>query len=448
MKKVLVFLLTLGFVANAFALDLGNGLTLNGEVKTGLRVATTADESEDTDDTTAGGYNDDADAQLRVRLTAGYEADWGGAKIRLQSLGGAQFVPRFAYGWANFLDKKIVVSGGLAIEDIWGLGKLSDNVFDPNVDEVNGVRVALNIVDGLSFGFALPVDQVTYYNRVTESSVAVNTKKDVTIGNLFGGVVIGALYKSDLVSAAAGVRLYPAIDSKAYGGSPDAKGDYATTESYANIIAGVEVNAVPGLKVIVDSRFDTRKKNFDDTYVVSPEKIGYSRIGLKGQYEIGKLTPYLVGDVAIFNQKSEEKDGNYFIDKETNGVASDDDYNYKDSGAGNTDVPGGLSFKLEIGAEYALTEKLTAYLGLGSDNVAWLAGDVDLEADTPVNRPGNGIFAKPGLKIAIGGGSIEIFDKINGIAAVDKQYTDPITSKVKSYSSVTNQLQIDFNWSF
>jgi hypothetical protein len=103
-----------------------------------------------------------------------------------------------------------------------------------------------------------------------------------------------------------------------------------------------------------------------------------------------------------------------------------------------------MSFAVEIGAEYALTDRLTAFLGLGSDNVAWLAGDIDKKKN--IDRPGNGIFAKPGLKIAVGGGSIEIFDKINGIAAVDREYMKG--TSVETYSSVTNQLQVDLNWSF
>ncbi|MDR1094999.1 MAG: hypothetical protein LBL31_01275, partial [Spirochaetaceae bacterium] len=113
MKKVLVFLLTLGFAASAFALDLGNGLTVTGEVKAGVNVYSADDGNSDTDDTNVKAWNQDAGQINRARLTFAYAGDWGGAKVRLQSLGfaGAVTAP-YAYGWANLLGGKIVVSGG------------------------------------------------------------------------------------------------------------------------------------------------------------------------------------------------------------------------------------------------------------------------------------------------------------------------------------------------
>ncbi|MDR1096129.1 MAG: hypothetical protein LBL31_07045, partial [Spirochaetaceae bacterium] len=146
MRKVLVFLLTLGFAASAFALDLGNGLTVTGEVKAGLSVNSGDDGKDATDDNTAKAWNQDAERAYRIRTTFGYAGDWGGAKIRLQADGNAEIITvpaaanpevyrpdiftQFAYGWADFLEKKVVVYGGLAMEDLWGLGKLSANVFD------------------------------------------------------------------------------------------------------------------------------------------------------------------------------------------------------------------------------------------------------------------------------------------------------------------------------
>jgi hypothetical protein len=370
---------------------------------------------------------------LRVRLTAGYEADWGGAKIRLQSLSGENFGTKFAYGWANFLDKKIVVSGGLAIEDLWGLGKLSDNVFDPNVDSVNGVRVALNLIDGLSFGFALPVDQVTYYNYTTVGGVSsTSTKGNVTIGNLFGGVVIGGLYKSDFISAAAGVRLHPVIDSKVYGGTSDGS-DYATIEGYADIIAGVEVHPIAPLTVILDARFDTRKMNTDDAYVTD-SKNGYARIGPLVQYSVGALTAHIKGDIAIQTGVYEFGGTDYKGENIADTIAASGSVTQASIEAMHALwVPvenfGDASFAVEAGAGYDITDAINLYFNIGSDNAGWIAG--------------NGLYVKPGAKIAVGGGSIEIFDKINGLAAdsIERTGQDDI-------SRVINQLQIDFNWSF
>jgi hypothetical protein len=472
--KVLVFLLTLGFVTSAFALDLGNGLTLNGEVKTGLAVNTVADENEDNEDTKASGWNEDAGQVLRVRLTAGYEADWGGAKIRLQSDGG-NFFPKFAYGWANFLGEKIVVYGGQIDGHLWGTGNFSLTVIDTGLDALGGVRVEVKPITGLSVGFALPFDPVTYYsynatgdpntvyydvgqgNSGTMTTVDPDTvgwQKQTgarTIGNVFGGAAIGALYKSDLFTAAATVRLFPAIDSKAYGGDfnlVNGSKKYGEVEGYVDILGGVEVKPIAPLTVLLEARHDSRKFNKNTDGNIQDNKIGFTNIVLKGQYEIGAITAHLQGSIFLQNNVSEkgdtakgENEYQYYIDGVQ--VEQSDRYVQKDL---LTEKPGDMAFAFELGGDSKLNDIVNAYLNIGSDNVAWLAGDIDIKKNPALDHPGNGLFVKPGVKIAIGGGSIEIFDKINGLGAKDREYTKG--PSVETYSSVTNQLQVDFNWSF
>jgi hypothetical protein len=447
MKKVLVFLLTLGFVASAYAIDLGNGLTLTGEVKTGVRVLTQADNNDDTEDTRVQGYNNDAGQILRNRLTFAYDSDLGGGKIRLEGLGydtSGYFYEKYAYAWANFLEKKIVVYGGHIGDDLWGLGKLSINVFDPSLDAVKGVRVAFNVVDGLSFGFALPFDSVTY-GTWSNNAWSPRTSDGGTLGSFFGRAVIGGVYKSDLVSGAATLRLYPEIDSKVFGGTPNAADKYALYKGYVDAIAGVEIHPIDPLKIVVDSRFDTRKfdKNADGN--IQAIKIGSTRVGVRANYELGALTFHLFGDIRAQNGGSAKKGDSaksqspqsFYIDDVM--VTKDDYVDYV-----KVETLGDMSLAFRLGGDYKVSDTVGAYLQIGSDNVLWLAGDIDIK--NGVDRPGNGIYVKLGGKITLGSSSIEIFDKVNGLGAADREYYK--NQDIETYSSINNQFQIDFNWSF
>jgi hypothetical protein len=409
MKKVLVFLLTLGFAASAFALDLGNGLSVVGEVKSGVRVITENDGNDDTDDTRISNWNNDAGRALRTRVNFNYTGDWGGGKIRLQSngfglpdvtnsdstpLNGVVYV-EYAYGWANFLDSKIVLSAGKIGDDLWGLGKLSGNVFDPSFDAVTGVRAAFNLVPGLSFGFGLPsAAQVTTGSGTGEYNYG-------TPASYFGGLVFGGLFKSDFFSAAATVRLNPKYDAKASHGTGDDK------DAYAEVIGGIEIPLAP-LNILVDARFDSRNEDEGTT--------GFIRIGPLVRFTAGALTAHARGDIGIQNGKSAT-------------VAAD-------SGRGKTEKPEDTSIAFRVGVDYAVNSTLGAYFRVGSDNVAWLAGDK--------TSPGNGLYIQPGVKFTLGTSNIEIFDKINRLGAEELAATDTL----KARSPVVNQFQIEFAWSF
>jgi hypothetical protein len=416
MKKVLVFLLTLGFVASAYAIDFGNGLTLTGEVKTGVRVTTAADGDDDTDDTLISGWNNDAGRALRTRATFSYTGDWGGAKIRLQGNGfGAPNIPsgtdktpgkledltplngvvfvEYAYGWANLLDSKIVLSAGKIGDDLWGLGKLSGNVFDPSFDAVTGVRAAFNFVDGLSFGLALPTAA-----QVTTRNSDGHEFNYGTVGSYFGGLVFGGLFKADFFSAAATVKLVPKFDAKA----SNATG--TDSDAYVEVIGGIEVPLAP-LNIVVDARFDSRSE--DD----NAKTTGFIRIGPLVRFTAGALTAHARGDIGIQNGKSTKVAG--------------------DSGRGATENKNDdASIAFRVGVDYAVNSTLGAYFQVGSDNVAYFDG--------------NGLYVKPGVKITLGTASIEIFDKINKLGAEKIKQTAP----KDDYSPVNNQFQIDFNWSF
>jgi hypothetical protein len=417
MKKFLIFLLTLSFVASAFALDLGEGLTLTGEVKSGLKLYTEeTDGDDDTANTSIGFYNNDAGAPLRVRLTANYDVDWGGVKVRLQ--GGPQSIDpkvtgfgpfplgdnvlvKYAYGWANFLDKKITAYGGKIGDDLWGLGKLSINVFDPALDagDQTGLRVAFKLIDGLNFGLMFPLTSFA------------NAPAGQEVGAFFGSTIFGVLYTSDFISGAAGLALHPKKDESAPNVNDGIKG-------YVDVILGLEVKPIAGLTAVVDARIDTRK--IERGYAQT--KSGYVRIGPKVQYVTGPLTAHLQGDILITNDGKDE-------------ISGED--NYAEGGSLERKEQGDATIGLRIGAEYAVTDAIKPYLQIGSDNIAWLTGE-----DT--NRTGNGLYLKPGVVFTISPtASIEIFDKINKLGA--KPQVDQILDE---YSSITNQFQIDVNWSF
>jgi hypothetical protein len=443
-----------------------------GEVKTGLAVETKDDGKDDTGDTTAYGQNDDAGVGIRNRLTFGYAAGWGGAKIRLQSVDLGAVVPAYAYGWVNLLGSRIVVYGGKIGDDLWGTGQLPDKIIDKNFDNVNGVRVEIRPVAGLSVGFGLPFDPVTYGltpagfdesgiwttdpDNIKVSVGALGESRNRTILDVLGGANIGGIYKADLFSAVANVRFNPAIYMETYGASkiPDPLNatnlKFLERETFVEILAGVEANPIAPLKVMFEVMHDTRKFNKD--FNILESKVGFTRITLKGLYEIGPITAHLQGDIAIQNQSADKGDT---TKTQLDGSAQDEKKFYIDR-KNVTDktyayyVPveklGDMSFAFEVGGDYKLNDIFNAYLNIGSDNVAWLAGDINDKKG--IQRPGNGLFVKPGVKIAIGGGSIEIFDKINGLGAADNEKYDGNTDKTTSYSSITNQFQIDFNWSF
>ncbi|MDR0638959.1 MAG: hypothetical protein LBG27_08710, partial [Spirochaetaceae bacterium] len=244
-------------------------------------------------------------------------------------------------------------------------------------------------------------------------------------------------------------------------------------------ILGVEVNPIDALKVVLDTDFDTRK--FEDH-----AKIGSSRIGLKGEYTAGPLTAHLQGDARIQNEKYAdllEDIGKAEADSRLKAVAAGFQVTNKTSrGEAKTPTdhakiyyadyvpvgnPGDLSLAFRIGADYKVNDTIGVYLQIGSENILWFKGDVDLkksgeyvaeeEAKVDPNydamwkyqMPGAGLYAKLGGKITFGTSSIEIFDKINRIGAGDLEKQNA-TDKTKydSYSPITNQFQVDFNWVF
>jgi hypothetical protein len=388
MKRVLVFALVLFFAgASVFAVDLGNGLTAAGEIKTGVRVLT------ENDDTTVDLYHTDAGGTgFRPRLTLTYTGDWGGAMVRFQNTQATSGVDLpVAYGWANLLGGKIVVAGG-ALADSWGLPKLSSYVFDPNLDGVTGARVEFKPIDGLSLGVAVPLTQ---------------SKK--VIDNVIGDLVFGGLYKSDLFSVVGAVALEPKREAKT--GTPEVLlytssdgtnyvsagkiskvEDTSARDAYVDAIVGIEVPVSP-LNIIVDARINTLSSDTGET--------GFIRIAPLFRFSSGPLGAHARADILVPNGKGTLP---------------------STAGGGKVEKSGDTGIAFRVGGDYAVTDAIKPYLRVGSDNVSYLDG--------------NGLYVQPGFTFTVGGANIEIFDKINKIAADN------------NVVKISNQFQIDFKWSF
>jgi hypothetical protein len=396
---------------------LGNGLELAGTVKTGISVQSADDGNDDTEDTKVKFWHDDAD--LLGEFTFTYTGDWGGAKARFAAQAPGYvakddtptlsdkerwFRMPFAYGWVNLLDNKVVLTAGHIDGNAWGLGKIT-NAFDPSFDAVKGVRVEFKVVDGLNFGFALPVDQVTAY--AYDSSFEAKTV-DRTIGQVFGGAVFGALYQSGFISGVAAARLTPATDGKVHGLDPNGS-KYGETEAFAEIIAGVEVHPIEPLKVGLNTQIDTRKFNKNADQNINAIKIGYSKIGLKGNFVTGPLTVNGKGVVVVHNS---DDAGTYVNDIWVEKV-------------------GDLGFEFELGGEYKILSNVTGKLYFGSGNAAYFAG--------------NGLWVKPAVAFSLGSASVEIFDRVGRIGADEAKIKD---AKTGASSAIENKFQINFAWSF
>jgi hypothetical protein len=454
MKKLLVFALVLVFTGAAvFAAEVADGFTIGGEVKTGVSIQTKEDGLEDKEDTTAVLWND-SDA-LRANLTFKYDVDAGGAMVRLATANDPGKILDKAYGWANFLDKKIVLYGGIIDGDLWGLGKLT-NAFDPSVDAVTGVRVAFNeLVPGLSFGLALPLA-----NQASPAAGEADVNDSTALGNAFSNVSFGALYKQSLFGVVADLKLNQGEKEKEDPTSTTVPPATYDVGPWLRVLFGAEVKPIDMLAIGLDVDFDSRTlyedpdaKTLKDLYA----KNGYFKVGARVSFTAPSfpLTAYVKGNALIQNAsypkflkgRPVSPDEAYLT-----GLSffNEDDMMYgmafeeaaaeaKDKHAEWVPVEnwGDVAIKFTLGADYVLADGIKAALEVGTNNVAYLAG--------------NGLYVKPGVTFTLGPCEINIFDKIAGLGMDEIKGEEGATGKddsPKTYSQTTNQFQINFKWSF
>lgn len=414
MKKLVGLFLLIGLAASAFALDLGEGFFVYGKIVTGLRV--------DTEDKGDGFKNDvylfedDYWVRFRSQLDFGYASEWGGfysfirADYNGDSRTGEYYLPR-GWGYLNFLDKRIVVDIGDIDGHKWGLGNYI-NADDPGFDEDKGVRTEFKFIDGLSFGFRLPV-----------------WVDNTTFEKIFGGTVFGAVYKSDLFDIGGSLALVPEEDwskkgDDTYTGEPDdpsnptkwtiTKVDGTTTEgtydSYFKAIFGADVKlnsfGVP-IGIGLNGRYDSRKLNNDwENTKANYNKSGFFWVGgkVETRFEDSPFKAYVKGR-AIFQNELPD------------GLKDIGNFDYLEEGTTTKEV-GDTSYKFEISAEYKISDPLNTFAYLGSDNIGYFDG--------------NGLYVKAGCSVSLGSFSIMFYDKLNKIGAKDVGTGDDKHSPLKN----------------
>jgi hypothetical protein len=355
-------------------------LKFSGEYVTGVSIQTPKE-----GDTQAKWWHDDAGAS-RLRLNLLYESDIGGIKGRIQQsldpsidvttsspgspssvvLGGNVAVGGWAYGWVNLLDKMVVISAGQIEDGIWGVG----GVVDTNFDAVKGVRLAVNPIDGLSLGLAVPFAQ--------------GGGEEVSLP--FKNMNFGAKYATPAFSVALGLKL-------------NAKAKTATDDEKTGVDVAFGVNVPLGaITVNLTGYFATGD-------IINKDKIGNTG---------GNQPGFLIGPKVSFDQDaiSAYAQANIKIDTE-----SDDSRSLP-----NTKEDGDTSIGFEVGASYKVTSEIKPYLSLGSDNVSYLDKPgiwVKLGADFSL---GNGISIGIFDKISRLGGDADVYGKTENVNQVQVNF--------------------------
>ncbi|GHU16743.1 hypothetical protein FACS1894163_06660 [Spirochaetia bacterium] len=420
MRKILSVLLILAFVAGGvFAADLGEGLTISGEIASGISAIS---REEGDDDVTRVSFWHDDGGNAGAHLTFVWEGDAGGFKTRFKGAAGADgnassvTIP-WAWGWINLFNNKATIVAGKIDSNAWGLGNLSTNAFDPNLDAVAGARLEIKPIDGLNLGVALPLldgDVVKNYP---------NMGKDISKNF---SIAFGALYKAPVFEIAVAAKINPEtaagdpVPYEWFDHDEDPSTDplwqqnpkaFAAPKQDGNVdlIAGVGVPLTDlGLNIAVDFRYVTGKT-------------GYIKVGPKVAFTKDALS---VNGKVIFEANNEKASKIYeaTLNGEKAGQLLGD-------GGWRVDIPddgdkkaSALAFVLD--AAYVVNPIITGKLELGSNNLTWFAG--------------NGLYVKPAATFALSpNAEIEIFDKINNIGG-DKKKGAPIY----------NQFQIKFKWMF
>ncbi|MCL2720559.1 MAG: hypothetical protein FWD47_04380 [Treponema sp.] len=149
MKKILfTVLITTLLTAAAFA----QNLTFGGYFNSGLGLITQGD-----NDAEIKAFGVDSESNgYRFRLNANYQNNdrTSGFRLRLQSqrtladTGGYLSIP-FAYGWMNFFDNMISVSGGIVDDSAW---QTADWWINDDVGEGLGLLLKIAPIEGLNLG--------------------------------------------------------------------------------------------------------------------------------------------------------------------------------------------------------------------------------------------------------------------------------------------------------
>jgi len=373
---------------SAFAIDLGNGFRLDGEVVSGLRIAT-QDESVDVTP------KHDDEGNPRFRLAAVYESSIHGLKGRLQyqMQDDPEALPLdgFAFGWLKF-GQYASLYAGIIDDSHFGTG----GVIDKNLDAVTGVKLLITPVPTLALGFAIPV-----------------TEK--TIGNTFRNLVFGAKYSTKVITLSAALK----IGGVEQGTPLDIEDANSTDNPEYSAIADLsafemlfDVNSAPFPGFVIDvsgyigtsdgATVDYGVTNALGNKLLASDALGYAgvRIAPKVSYRAQFISAYLQGDFRIDNDHT---DGLY--------------------AKGYVVADGDPRINLETEVRY-LSRLFEPYLRIGVNNVAWFQG--------------SGMYLRVGTPINIGRGvGFEFWNNIDRIGATEGEG-----------GGIRNTVQLNFSFTF
>lgn len=372
MKKMLVVLLSLAVAGGVFAVDLPDGLSVTGEVKTGLRI-------DAYDGDTAGyGYNNDAGENFRARVNVDLVGERGGVKTRFQVLNTDAATMARAFGFVNLFNKHVVVWGGLGVEDIYGVG----GVVDTDVDGGHSARLEVRPIEGLSIAWGLPFS-------------LEGNKGDA--GYVFGSSRIGAKYANDFITVIASFRLNPKMKIGATGPEQNVLDAYeADGFDFLDAVYAVKLPRLGPVGLDITGAFDTSDAGF---FRIAPH-VDFAALE-------SKLAIHARADINIDT-------GEDNVDSSSKSMAN----------FGNREKPSeDASAGFRVGAAYQINDIIKPYLNIGSNNLGYFKG--------------NGLYIRPAVVFSLGpNASIELFDQIGNIGADS------------DIAKISNQLQIDFNWTF
>jgi hypothetical protein len=374
-----------------FALDLGNGLTLEGEVLGGVRIIGEDGHAMKSEAT----YDDWEDVPTRFRLTATYKTERFGLAGRYEYRIDAPARDTWAYGWINFLDKMVVLYTGKIDPNHWG----TKGDLDANLDGgIIGTKVVVDlkpVIDQpITLGFALPLNNGP--GSFTNGFDFDNAFKGY---DTKGGIAMGVRYDNpDLATVSLSMRPRYYSGGSAIGG----------LEMYFGVI--VPVKAVG---ITADITGALVPDGFGSTSGHIEKNAGF-QIVPKVIYAQGPINAYLLLNIATARKSAPNADGN----KSNLQVR-------ETKKAGDTRV------KLELQGQYKVNDMFSPYLRFGVHNLAWFKPGVYFRVGTPINLGASGLTFEIWDELSHVGGSKGDGDAANGEPPYDHRIKNTIQVQLK-----------------
>jgi hypothetical protein len=481
MKKFLVLFVCVAALSagGAFALDLPDaikipGLTVTGDVRTGLRVegGTHLDADDETvfADPVAYAYSDDLDdgTPFRAQLQLVWERDKLGVKTRFRyrpdgnanlngTLASLNNTVNKAFVYANLFDNKAKVSVGKSTDEAWGI-PYSSFANNTGLDGSDGVKLEVKPIEGLNVGAFYGTGNLFAKAYKKGSDSAFTDKDDLDDKNYgFRRLVIGAKYSSDIltVTAAWGANVWELDNNDFLGSTPNDDGVYfykdptVAFRGTSNLLLGAsftpsaipltinfagEINGI-GSKTPAKAYKDLNDADLPDAQAQT-------------LYNEGKFNPYWVF-VPKLNGEFGVNDA-LTVGLTINDFYFADGYYTAESKADDPkDVGLGLLFPITFNpyVTYALNDDIT----LGAD------------LNFKINTNGSDVFGfgiKPSAEFSLGSGAkFVVYDEITFYGKSKGVGDDLETEWAAEHSGAagsagglantsTNTLQFDFVWTF